>query len=657
MYNPVPSAIFGGVTVQLYVFSSVNRQLAGIVESFEYLRWTRRYSGCGSFELKAVGTAENIALLKEGNIIWKNDDDEAGIIEHLELSQTDTTVITASGRFATSLLARRIVRQTAKLSGDVSTCVGTLIQDNLISPADADRAIGGVAFSSPNFGIAVKTQISYRNLLEAVAGLCDAVGVGIKTVFAPQSGLFTVTLYSAPPLQAVFSKEYENLTGQVYTESTADYANSALIGGEGEGAERVFVTIDGGSGEARRELFIDAKDLRQEDFPNDYADALLFRGQSALSELAPRYTFDAEVNPHGNLAYKTDFDVGQVVKVISKAWGVTQTARITEIEETYDASGLSLAVTFGKSELTLAQKIRSDVASLETALQAETSGGAQIETDPVFSASPAAGITSGNITSWSAKYAKPSGGIPTADLADGAVTMAKLNTGALPAANNTVGQRLWTGTYTSQSGATVDLNTYTTEGDYALFSVGTATNFPEGTWAGKSCHLRVERFYSYTMLRQTISREGDAAMYYTRISTSSTAWTAWQQVLTGTIGASQIANGAVTIAKTAPEADTAMTYTAGSGVTVAVNTSMKVRGVCYVTMTINVTSAIAVNSTVLTITDTNFTPYAQVGLYALKSGAESMAGCVFTTGRIIRNTGAALSTGYWIVNFTYPSAA
>lgn len=41
------------------------------------------------------------------------------------------------------------------------------------------------------------------------------------------------------------------------------------------------------------------------------------------------------------------------------------------------------------------------------------------ETDPVFSSSPASGITSANITSWNNKgtYSKPSAGIPKTDLA------------------------------------------------------------------------------------------------------------------------------------------------------------------------------------------------------------------------------------------------
>ena len=296
--------------MELYIFNT-NRELVGIVESFEYLRWTRRYSQCGSFELKAIATQENAELLKEGNIIWKNDDEEAGIIEHLSLSQTDQEFITVSGRFATSFLARRIVWQTEKLSGDISDCVEQLIENNLINPSDVARKISGISFSSPSLDIPISTQISYRNLMDAVTELCEVSEVGIKTIFTPETGVFTIMLYKGTESQAVFSKEYENLTEQVYTVSAADFANTALVGGEGEGAERTFVAITSGSGESRHEIFVDAKDLRAEDFGVDYINTLIFRGQSKLNEQVIRYSFDTSVNPHGNLTYKVDLDLCQ----------------------------------------------------------------------------------------------------------------------------------------------------------------------------------------------------------------------------------------------------------------------------------------------------------------------------------------------------------
>lgn len=343
--------------MELYVYGNT-RQLIGVVESFEYLRWTRRYSQCGSFELKAIATPDNIALLALGDFLWKSDDEEVGIIEHLEMTQADKETITVSGRFATSFLARRIIWGTETLSGDLSACALQLISNHLISPTDTNRQIASVSFTSPVLGAAVNTQVSYKNLMDTIIGLCDVSDRGIKTVFDPATGHLTVTLYNGITSQAVFSREYENLTSQIYTQSAMDYANTALIGGEGEGSSRILASIAETAGEARREVFVDAKDLRQEDFNAEYPVALLYRGQNRLSELSMAHSFDAEVNAHGNLRYRIDFDLGHIVTVLSKKWGVTLSARITEVEESYDASGLALNIVFGKGALSLLQKLK-----------------------------------------------------------------------------------------------------------------------------------------------------------------------------------------------------------------------------------------------------------------------------------------------------------
>ena len=358
--------------MELYVFNQ-NRALIGIVESFEYLRWTRRYSQSGSFELRANASHENTELLQVGNYIWKNDDEEAGLIEYLQLSQTDQENITVSGRFATALLGRRIIWNTEKLNGDFSTCIAQLINNNVIAPVDADRQISNLSFTSPFLSIPVKLQVSYSNLLDKIQELCETASVGIKTVFQPETGHFTVTLYIGSPSQAVFSKEYENLLDQTFTKNTLNYVNTVKIGGEGEGEDnRIFAYITNGLGENRREAFVDAKDLRMEDFPTDYEDTLTFRGETKLAELAMSNYFDVTINNHSNLAYKVDYDLGQIVQVISKKWGVSMTARIVEIEESYDADGQSINVTFGKAELTIAQKVKSDYNNVRTALGAPT---------------------------------------------------------------------------------------------------------------------------------------------------------------------------------------------------------------------------------------------------------------------------------------------
>jgi hypothetical protein len=182
--------------------------------------------------------------------------------------------------------------------------------------------------------------------------------VGIKTIFDPKTGLFEIVPYIGGETQAVFSREYENIIGQIFTQSIVEYATFALVGGEGEGAERTFITTGGGTGEFRHEIFVDARDLQEENFPGAYEEALIFRGNTKLAEQAMVQAFDAAINQFGNLTYKRDYDIGNKIQVVSKPWGVTLNARITEIEEHYDREGMGINATFGKPLLTIEEKIK-----------------------------------------------------------------------------------------------------------------------------------------------------------------------------------------------------------------------------------------------------------------------------------------------------------
>jgi len=642
--------------MQLYIYNS-NRELTGIVESFEYLRWTRLYSQCGSFELKAIATPENTALLKEGNILWKNDDEEAGIIEHLEMSQTEQEIITASGRFATSFLSRRIVWGTEKLSGDLSACALQLINDNLISPIDTARQITGIFFSSSNLGVPVSTQISNRNLMDAVTGLCAASDIGLKTVFTPATGIFTVKLYNGVNSQAVFSKEYENLTEQIYTESATDYANTALIGGEGEGAGRTFVAITSGSGETRREIFVDAKDLRAEDFGTDYINTLTFRGQSKLNEQAIRYSFDTSVNPHGNLTYKIDFDLGQTVKVISKAWGVSMITRITEVEEIYDAGGLSISVVFGKAELTIAQRIRSDMSEVKTALSApngisevaealgavEETLGDLTEVDPEIQGNNVAD-TINNLF----------GKLPALEITVGAGT---ISVGQYALHNMMPGDAFY---FTSWSGS--KFSDQPSDDGHVFLIKHSGDNTGNGYQRAMGFFISRNTMTFYVISVFVFNNPSGQANWLSfplgaltdivAAVRGSTFAASINNVYNAPVSGTRISNGAVTTAKIAQEADTSMTYSLGSGVTMGANMSFVNKGIISIGMQINVgASGVASGGTILTITNINFYPYSTVRSVAIAVGGSgtSMPITINTSGVVANAAATTLPTGFYLI--------
>ncbi len=358
--------------MELYIFDrDINRW--GILDSYVSLRWTRRYHRAGEFELHTALTAETLNLLQRENIIWKRDDVEAGYIEHRELRQDSLgkETLIVRGKFLTGYLGRRIIWGIENRNMSTEKIIRVLIERNSIAPDAPDRVL-------PFFELGqqrdipgnTRVQIGYKNLLEAVEGLAETNGFGIRTIFDAQNKKLIFDVYRGldrtagqstnPP--AIFSREFENVFEQEYVDSLNNYRNIALVAGEGEGTDRELVTAGEGEGLDRYELYVDARDLQSTDENEqpvpDYPGLLAARGAAKLAECEEIRTFDSKVNLRGNLRYKEDFDLGDIVTVTSKRWGVAVDTRITEIEEVFEPGGRDIYCTFGNAAPTLIDKIR-----------------------------------------------------------------------------------------------------------------------------------------------------------------------------------------------------------------------------------------------------------------------------------------------------------
>lgn len=359
--------------MELYVFDS-SLSFVGLLDNFTSLQWTRRYAKCGEFELHCSLNPENLALLARGNIVWKKDDPEAGFIEYRQLAQDtegkETLVI--KGKFLSGYLNRRIIWGEEILQTTAEVAARTLVDKHGITPTDTNRIIPNLMLGvSQGFLQAVNYQTSYANLLDEVEVLCGLSNLGYrvnldvtnkKLVFEVYEGLDRTPTQSINP-RAIFSKEFDNILTQQYTDSLNNFRNTVLIGGMGEGTVRKLVTVGAFSGLERFELFDDAKSLTN--VVNDvtltdleYTDTLIESGNSKLSETQEIQTFDSTVNLNSNLVYKTDFDLGDIVTCVSKKWGLTLDTRITEIKEIYEEAGPSINITFGNNIPTLLSIIK-----------------------------------------------------------------------------------------------------------------------------------------------------------------------------------------------------------------------------------------------------------------------------------------------------------
>ncbi|CDV96346.1 Phage-related protein [Desulfitobacterium hafniense] len=363
--------------MELYVFDKDLNHL-GLVEGFFSLRWIRRYSKCGEFELQCGLTPSTLSLLQRGNIIWKNDDTEAGYIEYrnITLNALKEEVLVVSGKFLTGYLGRRIIWGTERIYGTAEVAIRTLVYNHAINPSNTDRIIPLLELGDlKGYEQEISKQSSYSNLLDTIENIATASELGLRTmpdivnkalVFDIYEGLDR-TAGQTENAPAIFASEFENILEQEYTDSLNNYRNVVLVGGAGEGVERKLVTVGVGEGLERFELFADRRDMSNIDDDNnpipdeDYLPMLEQKGLEILAENTEVKTFTSKVNLNSNLTYKDDFDLGDKVTCFNRRWGLTIDTRITEVEEVYDLKGKEIFVTFGNSIPTLIDKIRQAV--------------------------------------------------------------------------------------------------------------------------------------------------------------------------------------------------------------------------------------------------------------------------------------------------------
>lgn len=363
--------------MELYIFDK-NLTPLGLIDDFFSLSWVRRYYKVGEFELHVALTQNNLNLLQKGNIVSKSDDAEAGFIEYRNLSQDreGKEYFSVKGKFLTGYLARRIVWGTEILSCTVEEAMRTLVDESAVNPTDSNRKIPHLELGAfKDYPETIDYQVSYKNLLEEVENLSIISDLGYKTIVDFINKKLVFDIYKGKDLTAeqsenppaIFSNEFENVFEQEYTDSIHNYRNLALVVGEGEGSDRKIKIVGTGQELDRYELFVDAKDVSEktEDdilIPEDeYLSMLESRGKIKLAEYVELKTFESKVTVQGNLIYKQDFDLGDVVTITNKKWGVTTNARITEIEEIFEPGRQSIDVTFGNHVPTLIDVIKREV--------------------------------------------------------------------------------------------------------------------------------------------------------------------------------------------------------------------------------------------------------------------------------------------------------
>lgn len=343
---------------------NTNLDAISIVDVYESFIWTDRYYEYGDFELFTSMTDTILSYIRQDYYLQSRESEHVMIIEKIRINSDSENGnhITVTGRSLESILDRRIVWGQKTITGNLQNGIRTLLNENVISPADNKRRISNFIFEASTdpaiTSLKIDAQYTGDNLYDVINKICSERSIGFK-VTLNNNKQFVFKLYAGTDRSydqsvnpyVIFSPKFENIINSNYVESKSALKTVTLVGGEGEGSARKYTTVGGGSGLNRRELFTDARDISSDVGDGvvlsdaEYTAQLQQRGKEKLAENTDVTSFEGQVETTVMFRYGEDFFNGDVVQIANE-YGHETKARIVEIVMSEDEDGNSVYPTF-----------------------------------------------------------------------------------------------------------------------------------------------------------------------------------------------------------------------------------------------------------------------------------------------------------------------
>lgn len=346
------------------------------IDDYESLVWARRWHRPGEFEMHINRHKNSTDTLELGNLLMLSPT-KAGIIRHKEISLDQggkgSEQITVRGPTLQGIAGQRITVPPTGQAYDTTSGAAEAVMKHyvaacLTSPTDQARKVSLLALAAnQNRGEQLSWQSRYKNLAEELEKISNLTNLGwnVTLDFDQQKWIFdiiegrdlTAGQDVCPPV--IFSPDFDNIKSQYFVDSEIGYKNVAYVAGQGEGVDREIAQVGDGEGLGLHETFVDARDIEE-------TDELPARGEQNLQEMTRLRTFESDILTEQTFRYEKDWDLGDLVTVVNKNWGLRLNSRITEAIEVYEPSGFKLRATFGNAIPTLIDKIKQKLTAMES---------------------------------------------------------------------------------------------------------------------------------------------------------------------------------------------------------------------------------------------------------------------------------------------------
>ncbi len=301
--------------MKITVYDS-NLQKKAVLYHFYSLLWQPRYNSMGSFCVEFISEADLLGVIEPMNFVTTDADDTVMIVTSVEF---DTKKFVIRGQSADYLLSTRVSNTVIKNENAEEAMRG------LVSGMSSHPLID---LGESNGYTHVFTAQTSDQSVQAYCGIiCRAVDMGYRLRKSGERLLFEV--YKPGINTGVkFSAAFGNLSGERYVLGVSNYANVAIVAGQGTGDARITV-IAGETdleGADRREIYIDARNEQQgeDETLEEYKERLVRYGEAKLEE-------HAKIDTSQFALSDDSVNLGDLVYVTPSYSGKTMLARVVSL--------------------------------------------------------------------------------------------------------------------------------------------------------------------------------------------------------------------------------------------------------------------------------------------------------------------------------------
>jgi hypothetical protein len=337
--------------MELYTLDSLLRRQE-VIDKFESLIWTERYSAFGDFAVSVESTNSTRALLTARTRLAL---DKSFRVMTCETVTDSGGLLKVEGRSLEAILLDRIVKETLSnttvepkwvLTGTPGAIVRKLFDDicvlGTLSPYDVIPFITtGTVFPADTIEEptnVITVEIPLKTLYDAIKELCDIYDLGFRLCrwydtshlyFDVYTGRDHTTQQTLLPA-VVISPELDNMRDTTELTQVGEEKNVAYVFSKA-GFEIVYANLTSPDTEGfeRRVLVVEATDIEEDTPPIEASAAMVQKGQEELLRHRSLYAFDGEIDPSFSSVYGTDYDLGDLI-TMQGSNGVVNSMKVTE---------------------------------------------------------------------------------------------------------------------------------------------------------------------------------------------------------------------------------------------------------------------------------------------------------------------------------------